>query len=73
LPDNGSAKASLIATDERCSHGAHSAFQAESRGFETRLPLHFLWLHWGLRDLDVSLAIGNLVELVRVEAAAYGG
>jgi hypothetical protein len=27
---------------------------------------------WGLHDLDVSLALGNLVELVRSEAAAYG-
>jgi hypothetical protein len=27
---------------------------------------------WGLHDLDVSLALGNLVELVRAEAAAFG-
>jgi hypothetical protein len=27
---------------------------------------------WGLHDLDVTLALGNLVELVRSEAAAYG-
>ncbi len=27
---------------------------------------------WGLHDLDVSLTIGNLVNLVRAEAAAYG-
>jgi hypothetical protein len=26
---------------------------------------------WGLHDLDVSLAIGNLVDLVRSESAAY--
>jgi hypothetical protein len=28
---------------------------------------------WGLHDLDVSLALGNLIELVRSEAAAYRG
>ena len=27
---------------------------------------------WGLHDLDVSLGIGNLVELVRAQAAAFG-
>jgi hypothetical protein len=27
---------------------------------------------WGLHDLDVSLGLGNLVELVRSEAAAFG-
>jgi hypothetical protein len=26
---------------------------------------------WGLHDLDVSLALGNLVDLVRTESAAY--
>jgi hypothetical protein len=27
---------------------------------------------WGLHDLDVSLGLGSLVELVRSEAAAFG-
>ena len=26
---------------------------------------------WGLHDHDVSLALGNLVELIRPESAAY--
>ena len=27
---------------------------------------------WGLHDLDLSLGLGNLVELVRAQAAAFG-
>jgi hypothetical protein len=27
---------------------------------------------WGLHPLDISIAEGNLVDLVRTESAAYG-
>jgi len=28
--------------------------------------------HWGLHLVDVNVALGDLVDLVRTEAAAYG-
>jgi hypothetical protein len=36
------------------------------------LPASFGGPDWGLHDVDVNIALGNLVALVRAEAAAYG-